>query len=286
MNENDDIEVEYLEPEDVEEITPEPTRRKGLGLKTIMTFSAAAALLGAIGGAFGAQYFVPKPDLSAVQVQIDRAVASVKDENAKALSDLKTTVQTLRQQTIENMDAENVDAMISGIESRITALENMPVPILPEIDAQTLTVFQKAQEDGFNWPDISELETQLSDMEAEIALLRSELEAAQAQPFAMNADTTKSIVQNGLLPIDPPEFPLSTLMSAVEEKMENKGFLARTFSKHVQLREPDDPIVLIEAAGKAAKAGDLSSAIKAFDQLPEDIRKLGQDWRNAAETAN
>lgn len=286
MNENDDIEVEYLEPEDVEEITPEPTRRKGLGLKTIMTFSAAAALLGAIGGAFGAQYFVPKPDLSAVQVQIDRAVASVKDENAKALSDLKTTVQTLRQQTIENMDAENVDAMISGIESRITALENMPVPILPEIDAQTLTALQKAQEDGFNWPDISELETQLSDMEAEIALLRSELEAAQAQPFAMNADTTKSIVQNGLLPIDPPEFPLSTLMSAVEEKMENKGFLARTFSKHVQLREPDDPIVLIEAAGKAAKAGDLSSAIKAFDQLPEDIRKLGQDWRNAAETAN
>jgi hypothetical protein len=43
----------------------------------------------------------------------------------------------------------------------------------------------------------------------------------------------------------------------------------------------NDPIVLIEKAALAVKSGNLDLAVKTFDQLPDEIKVAGQDWRDA-----
>lgn len=286
MNERDDIEVEYLEPETVEEEIFEHQRKSGVGFIPILGVGVAAAILGAVGGAFGAQYFAPKPDLSAVQTQIERAVADVKDMNEKEVAGLKKTVQTLRQQTIENMDNGSKDIetsnQLSELEARLSSLENTPAPTLPDISPETLSALQSAQADGFTWPDTDELETELSDVKAELALLKTEINELQTQSFKIDEVVTDQIVAQGLV-IEEVSFPMDNLLAAVKTDNEEQGFLARTLNKHVKVKEADDPVILIEQISNAIDNNDMKTAITNFDKLPEDLRNIAQDWRNSVQ---
>lgn len=282
--ETDDIEVEYLEPETVEEDTTPKTTKSGLGLIPVLMISAVAALLGAIGGAFGAQYLIPKTDYAPVQSQIDRAIADVKDENRKEIAALKSTLETLRLQTADSLDQSSFEAQLSVIEERVLALENTPAPSLPDVSPETLKALQKAQAEGFVWPDTSDLELDVTDLKADIALLKLDIEALEAQPFALSPNITEQVVQSGLLPSEPLEFPLKALLAAAQSEPTEQGFLARALNKHIKVKDADGPVALIEKAADEYAKGDLRSAIITFDKLPDDIQKAGQDWRDAVKT--
>ncbi len=284
MNETDDIDIEYLEPEAVEEEMVEPHHKSGVGFIPVLGIGLVAAILGAVGGAFGAQHLMPKPDFSSVETQIERAIADVKDENAKDMAALKKTIQTLRQQTSESAEIENFDTQFSDIEMRLTNLEKAPVSGMADINPETLEVLQNVQQDGFEWLDTSKLELQITDLKAEIALLKTEVTALEAQPFSLSDAVTEEIADAGLLPSEPLVFPREALLAAVQEEPAKQGFLARTFSKHIKVQEVDGPAVMIEKAAEAYAKGDLRSAVIIFDDLPEDVQKVGQDWREAVQT--
>ena len=54
---------------------------------------------------------------------------------------------------------------LSGIEERLDTLEAAPAP---EIDPEALKALQSAQKDGFEWPDVSDLEDRLSALKEEV----------------------------------------------------------------------------------------------------------------------
>lgn len=292
MNETDDIEVEYLEPDTVEEEVVEVKPKSGVGFIPVLGVGMVAAILGAVGGTFGAQYFTPKPDLSAVQAQIERAVADVKDANTKEIASLKNTVQTLRQQTSETTNQSELTEKIAAINRRLESLENAPEPTLSDISPETLNALQAAQADGFVWPDTDELETELSDVKAELALLKSNISSLEEKDAAIFDAllAVKDLVQLQNRPENVPlkltpniEFPKMKMLAVVESETTNIGFLARALNKHVKVKDANDPTVLIEQISTAIENDDIKSAIAVFDKLPEDMRVIGQDWRNSVQ---
>lgn len=293
----DAIEVEEVEIEDaeassgLEEDGGKP--RKGLGVLPVLGLFLLSTGLGAFGGAYGAQHFVKTPSEADIQRQLDLAVAEVKDESSTSISALKNELSRLRQdqatlQKTEGVDAAQLNDVESRLQERLETLENRPEPVLPDINADTLQALKQAEEDGFTWPDTSGVEARLTELETALIMSNETITKLQAEIddlkqsrdiLPIRVEATDGGKGKGLS--EAPAFPKAALLAAIEKENGEKGFLAKALNKHIQVREPDDPIVLIETIEKALSRGDLNSAIKTFESLPQNLRNVGQDWRNS-----
>jgi hypothetical protein len=299
----DAIEVEEVEIEDaeadsdllsdsgLEEKGDKP--RKGLGVLPVLGLFLLSTGLGAVGGAYGAQHFVKTPNKADIQRQLDLAVAEVKDESSTSISALKNEVSRLRQdqaslQNIEGVDVTQLNDLESRLQERLETLENRPEPVLPDINADTLQALKQAEEDGFAWPDTSGLEARLAELETALIVSNETITKLEAEidDLKQSRDILPMRVEatdgdGGEILTQSPAFPKAALLAAIEKENGDKGFLAKALNKHIQVREPDDPIVLIETIETALSRGDLNSAIKTFESLPQNLRNVGQDWRNS-----
>jgi hypothetical protein len=290
MEDADDIDVEIVESEEIERVDTLQTQKKGVGLFSVVLLSSVVAIIGAVGGAYGAQYLAKTPDLSAIDNQISLKVADIEDKTQKSVAALRTELDVLKTDIMDVQGGQASEQVLASLQNRLEALENAPLPEIPDIDADAVSALQRAQADGFNWPDLTEIDANISRLEKEHADLTDRLQniseefetfkEAPIDVVALGGEAAPEpimITQTLTLPI----FPEMALRKSAEEAVSRKGFLARTLSKHIDVRQPNDPIVLIEKAALAVKSGNLDLAVKTFDQLPDEIKVAGQDWRDA-----
>lgn len=289
MDDTDDIEVEVVEPEEIEEDETSESVRKGIGIVPVIVLSVLAALFGTLGGAYGAQYITKAPDLLTVDSQIALKTAELKEYHQKALNKLNEDISALKNDLMQVQGGQASEEVLAVLQNRVETLESRPLPEFPEIDEDVVTALQKAQADGFDWPDMSGIETRLDKLEIDFSDVSNRLIRVSDSVEGLNNQalldmpTVKSDVPFSIeTNVSLPAFPETALREAAALAVSKKGFFARTLTKHIDVRHPSDPIVLIEKASAAVKSGDLELARKTLDALPDDIKSVGQDWRDAA----
>lgn len=295
------------EAEDVE-VLHEP--REKSPWKAFVLTGVIASLFGAAGGGYGVfegmKRLGPNP---AAQPSVDIAPLEGKvDSLTDRLSAAEASVKKAASRPAPK--AQPID--LSGLESRLDELEAAP---RPEIDPEALTALQSAHADGFEWPDTSGLEDRLAALEAtaktsaaptelsseimeriealeagvqtnsEIASEDS-LSAEEVSIFSERFDLLESrlaALENR--PVRAPRiervavlaFPKDAMIEAAEEAVEG-GLLKKALSKHVRVKDEDDPITLIESIEADIEQGRLEAAAETFNRLPDPVRAAGQAW--------
>ncbi len=293
-------EVETLTEETDEEVAPEPeTPREKSPWKAFIFTGLLAGLIGAAVGGYGVyeayNRFAPTPaqpaevDFSSIEAQLEAFSARISDTE-EALSDVKIPEQ------------DPVD--LSGLETRLAKLEAAP---RPEIDPAALSALQKAQADGFEWPDqsavearIAALETSLgampetampTDLMERLSTLEVEIEALQqtektnalgeAQLAELNSRI--SALENQPAPEPVIErvsilaFPKAQLIQAVEDN-QTGGIVEKALSRHIRVKSENDPLSLIDGIETDISEGRLTDAAEKFERLPAPVRSAGQAW--------
>lgn len=277
--------------------------------KAFILTGLIASLFGAAGGGYGVYAGlksqspslaeIPNVDLSPIDTKLKSLTARLDAAEA----DVKKAVN--RPFPKAASIPEPVD--LSGLEKRLDALESAPSP---EIDPAALTALKSAQDDGFDWPDTSGLETRLSELESKLAEQPEATvpEGLEARIETLEADFETAKSAENLLEIDPARaakieaiearlrdlenrpapaakiervsilaFPKDALIAAAEDNVEG-GLFKKTLSRHVRVKDENDPIALIEGIEADIVKGRLQAAADKFERLPEPIRTVGQAW--------
>lgn len=294
----DDVDS-VIEPTE-EELAPEPEIQPAKSpWRAFILTGFLAGLFGASAGGYaayeGLQRFAPKPvpsaevDLSSVESRLEAFGARI-SEAENGLLDVKIPEQ------------EPVD--LSGLETRLAELEAAP---RPEIDPAALSALQDAQADGFEWPDQSAVESRIAALETSVealpetnvppdllerlSALEAELEALQQIESADSLNETQlselnsriSALENQPAPEPVIErvsilaFPKAQLIQAVEDN-QTGGIVEKTLSRHVRVKNPNDPLTLIDGIETDLSEGRLTDAAKKFERLPAPVRSAGQAW--------
>ena len=72
-------------------------------------------------------------------------------------------------------------------------------------------------------------------------------------------------------------FPKAQMVAAVEENMEG-GLIQKTLSRHIRVKDADDPLTLIDGIETDLNEGRLDAAAKKFERLPSPVQTAGQAW--------
>jgi len=134
--------------------------------------------------------------------------------------------------------------------------------------------------------DLSGLETRLSGLETRLA----ELEAAPRESADSLNETQLSELNSRISALEnqpAPEpviervsilaFPKAQLIQAVEDN-QTGGIVEKTLSRHVRVKNPNDPLTLIDGIETDLSEGRLTDAAKKFERLPAPVRSAGQAW--------
>lgn len=295
MTDKDEIEVEIMSEDDFDIETEEKPKdsksNKGVGLISVLCLTFFAAVLGALGGAFGTQYVVPQKDLSSelsdVKTQFNQSIDLTEQKVEKDIQAMANKIEALERQLRVMTNDETLSASVQTLSSRLDSLETTLPSEIAAINPETLTALNQAEADGFAWPNIDPVEESLEEIKSDILTLNEKFEKLSVQNLEApsiasleSGDQTLDVsVERTVEPSS--QFPAAKLTALAEAQQAPKGFLSRTLSKHITVRDPSDPVILIEKTAEAVKSGNYAEAIKAYDKLPENIRVAGQDWRNS-----
>ena len=72
-------------------------------------------------------------------------------------------------------------------------------------------------------------------------------------------------------------FPKAQMIAAVEENMEG-GMIKKTLSRHIRVKDDNDPLTLIDGIEADLSGGRLGAAAEKFERLPAPVRAKGQAW--------
>lgn len=288
--------AEPAEPELEPEAGPPPAKS---AWKAFILTGLLAGLLGAAAGGYGAYEALTRLSPEPVpQAQVDLSpVQSRLDQISDRLTKVETAAREANAREIEPVD-------LSDLEVRLDALESAPNP---EIDPGALTALRDAQADGFQWPDVSALETRLTALETaaetqsapsvptevmdRIAALETEMETARnAEPVAMMDPEVMSDLTARLAELEnrpPPKpviervsilaFPKAQMIEAVEDN-QTGGMIEKALSRHIRVKDANDPLTLIDGIEADLSEGRLAAAAKKFERLPSDVQVAGQAW--------
>lgn len=322
--------VQNLAPEPVE---VEPPVKRGASWKAVILTGLLAGLIGTGGGA-AAVYFglknqtpdTPTFDAQALKTEVQQDMSA----QVTALETRLSAAETKINRVANRPAPETTPIDLSPLEARLSDLE---ASTQTEIAPETLTALKAATEDGFQWPDVSELEDRLTALENgtassdavpdmmlamadRIDALEAIDRAASAPEISNDLMTRLDALENqmGTVPaLDIPEdlmvrlealenqpvieakteteivpvlaFPKAELIKAVEDTAEG-GFMSRTLSKHIRVKDEDDPRTLIDGISNDITEGRLDLAMNKYERLPEPVRVVGQAWYNSVKQAN
>jgi len=265
--------------------------------KAFVLTGLLAGIIGAIGGGYGAyeglKRLSPPPapqskvDLSPIELKLDQLVGRVAKAE-KAARD------------VESNTAEATD--LSAIEDRLGSLETAPNF---EIEPEALAALQAAQADGFDWPDVSVLEARITalekktdgdarpaiptDLMSRFSALETAFEDVQNSDSVidedMMSDLTTRISNLENQPAPQPvvkrvtllAFPKLQLIEAVEDNQEG-GMIEKALSRHIRVKDTNDPLTLIDGIESDLSEGQLGAAAKKFERLPTAVKPVGQAW--------
>ena len=295
--------AEKPEVEDELEVLDPPTKSPW---KAFILTGLLASLIGAIGG--GAGIYAALKAVSPKPVATQPVDLSPLEANYKRLSDRVKTAE-FKLKEVANRPApalaqEFEPTDLSDVERRLQALENAP---RPEIDPAALAALQSAQKDGFEWPDASNLETRIESLESQadaavqaevpaefldrLTALENNIESLQnASRKTAGVGGTISDLEARLdrlenRPAPTPvvkrvsilAFPKDQLIETLEAT-KSGNIIEKTLSRHIRVKDANDPLTLIEGIETDLSGGDLTAAIEKFKRLPAPVQSAGQAW--------
>jgi len=287
MIDNDEIEVEVMSEEDLDieaESKAEKSKKSGLGVLPVLALTSIAAILGAVGGAFGTQYVTPQNDFSSefanMKASLTQSISTAEQKAEKDIATLQNKIKELERKVQITANDETLSSAVEGLSLKVESLEKTIPSEIAAIDSETLISLNKAQADGFVWPDNSEQSAEIETLKNNVAELRAALGVLESQGITVEAQTLEAYDTPIASPESTVNFPKDALLALAEAQAEPKNFISRALSKHISVQDPSNPSVLIRTAAKAAAAGNYSEAAKTFDKLPADIRTAGKTWRD------
>ena len=72
-------------------------------------------------------------------------------------------------------------------------------------------------------------------------------------------------------------FPKDQLMDALEAT-KSGNLIEKTLSRHIRVKDANDPLTLIEGIETDLSGGDLTAALEKFKRLPAPVQSAGQAW--------
>ena len=272
-----------------------------------------AGLIGAAGGGYGAyaalKKFAPAP---VVQADVDLSPLETKLKN---LTERVSAAENNVRKAANRPAVESKPIDLSAIETRLEALESAPTP---EIDPEALTALQAAQKDGFEWPETSELENRITDLETRrdtpseailpedlldrLSALETDIETvrnvepASAEEAEMMVEVMSKLesrltaLENRPAPKPVLErvsilaFPKAQMVNAAEANMEG-GMIKKTLSRHIRVKDTNDPLTLIDGIESDLSEGRLAAAAEKFERLPAPVRSAGQVWYDSVKAS-
>jgi len=226
---------------------------------------------------------LPDPvDLSPLEDRLKALESAPKPEiDPKAL----TALQSAQKDGFEWPDT-------SALEDRLSSLET-------EFETQSDALAQRSKDSGSTdealTNRIKTLEAQLKTLDEEATERAAALEdASKLKDTSKTAPVTPAVSAQRVNKIEArvtalenkpaPEtrvpvlaFPKAAMVAAIEDNVEG-GLFKRVLSKHVRVKDEDDPLGLIELIEADIVAGRLESAIMKYDRLPDGVRAAGQAW--------
>ncbi len=296
ISEADRLEDEILETE-AENYLVNNKETSGLGLKSILLAGLLLGFGSAAAGVYFGLKFQKAPDIQTATIDVDALKAELLDKQADQLKSLETRLNKLEAnlKTRSETQAEPIVMPdLTPLEDRLAQLEAArDIDISPE----TLSALNQAQNDGFEWPDVSTLEARLDALETtkpekvqDLGAVETRLKALETRKITTpTATIPKALlarisvledqlnVTNQAVQFSQIEFPKGLLLSAVKNTSEG-NVLQRTLSKHVRVKDDDDPITLIEGIEADISSGRYNEAILKFESLPEDVQAIGNTW--------
>ena len=295
--------VEILEREDELEALGPPAKSPW---KAFIVTGLLASLFGVVGGGAGVYAAIKKiASKPAITQSVD---LSPLETNYKRLSErvkaAESKLQEVANRPVPQSSSEVEPVDLSDVENRLQALETAP---RPEIDPDVLSALQSAQKDGFEWPDVSSLETRIetlenkpetvaqTEMPAELLDRLTALEdnIKGLQSATSESEKTSDAISGLAARLDaienrpPPTpviervsilaFPKDQLVEAVEA-MKNGNIIRKTLSRHIRVKDANEPLTLIEGIETDLSGGDLAAAVEKFKRLPAPVQSAGQAW--------
>lgn len=305
MIEDDAAEKDDVKPDSdaVASVDLEPTEpvSEKSPWKAFVFTGLLAGLIGAGGGAFGAYAGLKAqaPDMDAISGPLNTQMETLATRLAKAEADVRIA-KNRPTPTSTPVDLSAIEARLSNLESEARA----------DIDPTAIAALKAAQADGFAWPDISELEARVSALETQVTelldtagdalssnaadnlMIRLEqLETAvidapapQIDPAVTDSLSARLSALENRAPAAPKieriavlAFPKAALMDAIEDNTQG-GFMKKALSKHVRVKDEDNPVTLIDGIEADIAKGRLDAAANKFERLPVPVQAAGQAW--------
>ena len=246
----------------------------------------ALGLLGGFALSVGASYLLrPEPfDASRLQAEVaalQNEVETLRTRAAPAsgLRPLERRIESLENREtpdVQPVALEPFEARLDALGERVSDIEQAEPPV---VDEDLVARLEALQADGFTAsppPDLSELLGRVAALEERSAAPEPEvvdLAPLEARINALESRPAPRATRPAVVPAYPP-FPSDALRDAVEARQ--GGGL---FSKHIRVRDDNDPATLLDGIEADLKAGRTRAALAKFDRLPEPIRNLARGWR-------
>ena len=293
------FEGETLENE-VENYLENNVQTKGPGLKGTLLAGLLAGVVG-LAGATAGVYFGLKtqkaPDIQTVKIDVEALKAELLNAQSVQLKSIETRLQKLEAnlKTVSETQAKpEAIPDLTPLEDRLARLEAASDI---EISPETLSALTQAQADGFDWPDVSTLEARLDALETsepeqatDLGTIETRLKALEARkPSVETATIPKTLLSRISVLEDQAnvnaqaarfsqiEFPKELLLKAAKNTSDG-NVLQRALSKHVRVKDDDDPVTLIEGIEADISAGQYNQALVKFESLPKDVQAIGKSW--------
>lgn len=291
-----------------ETLEAEPTTQPKPWKAFILT-GLLASLIGAGGGGYGvyAGLKAQAPD-AAPDVTADiKAITTPLNAKIETLERRLMTAEAAFRDVTSRPEVTSDPVDLSSIEARLATLETATPS---EIDPAALAALNAAQADGFEWPDTAALETRLTGLETGLLTLADtpspevlsdlmeRIQALEARPIAQAPEADLTLMMNEALdtvetrlsvlentkPVAPKvtriavlAFPKEALLQAAEDNTEG-GFMKKALSKHVRVKDNDNPLTLIDQIEMDISKGRLEAAAIKFERLPAPVKAAGQAW--------
>lgn len=282
--------------------------KRAPGWKAVILTGIIAGFIGTGGGAAALYYGLKtqSPNTDSLKVELQKEMRAEMTALTSRLSTVEATAEAAATRPLPDTNIDPVD--LGPLEERLAALENAPSP---EIDPEALSALQAAQADGFEWPNVDDLTDRIAALEDRLLAMADpavspdmllemadRIDALESAPLI---EPTPAVPAALLARIDALEnrpalkpetevvpvlaFPKEAMTRAVEN-MATGGFIERTLSKHVRVKDDDDPRTLISAIETDLAEGRLDLAANKYERLPAPVQQAARAWYESVQQAN
>ena len=251
------------------------------------------------------------------QSQVQKTSNTAQAKLAQDLQELSQHIQSLsarldtahKRSTSAELTVENMSALVGKFEERLAALEVLAAGDTDFITgenslvARVQTLENRALDANQpNQPNQTELLEKIAAMSHRLDILDANSTNIKppAAPIEFPTPSTDTIdlpkagdehAQQKALDILIETFPRAKMLEVVRAQhalaQEKPGWIKRTLSKHIKVRNDDlpDPFILIDKAQDALNNGDVDLCLQSLKKLTPSVQTAAAEWMQAAKKA-